>query len=119
MSPWANFDDCYPDHPKVIGLSDGAFRLHTSGIIYCSRYKTDGLIPKQQVSKLVPNYRAAHLKELTRGPKPLWTTDGTHYYIHDYLQWNRSKAEVEANKATKSAAGKKGAEARWGKKRGD
>lgn len=111
--PWANFDDCYPDHPKVIGLSDAAFRLHTSGVIYCARYKTDGFIPKPQVSKLVPAFRNATLNELTRAD--LWVTDGAGYYIHDYLEWNRSRAEIEAEKEAKSKAGKKGAKARWGK----
>lgn len=110
---WANFDDNYTDHPKVSALSDGAFRLHTSGIVYCARYLTDGLVPKQQVAKLTPNYRAAHLKELLKGPDPLWTTDGNHFYIHDYLEWNSSKAEIQALHEAKSKAGKKGAASRW------
>ena len=30
--PWANFDDQFPKHPKVLPLSDAAFRLHVSGV---------------------------------------------------------------------------------------
>lgn len=111
---WANVDDRFPDHPKVIGLSDGAFRLHVSGIVYCARYLTDGFIPKPQVGKLVPNYRSSYLAELTKAR--LWTSDGGGYVIHDYLQWNRSRAEVEEEKLAKSKAGKAGAEARWGRR---
>ncbi len=35
------------------------------------------------------------------------------YHIHDYLQWNRSRADVLAERDRKSKAGRKGAEKRW------
>lgn len=108
---WANFDDCYPDHPKVVGLSDGAFRLNTSAICYCARFQTDGFIPKPLASKLTPNFRNAHLGELTRAG--LWKAEGGGYWVHDYLQWNRSRAQIEEARLLKSMAGKKGAEKRW------
>lgn len=111
---WANFDDGYADHPKIIGLSDGAFRLHASSVLYCSRYLTDGFIPKPQVSKLIPTFRAAYVNELIKSG--LWVAEGGGYYVHDYLQWNRSKAEIEAVQAAKSKAGRKGAESRWQKR---
>lgn len=111
--PWANLDDNFPDHPKVAALSDGAFRLHTSGIVYCARYLTDGKVPKVQVPGLSPTYRPVHLRELVAAG--LWKAQGNHYIIHDYLQWNRSKAQVEAERDAKSRAGKKGAQNRWAK----
>lgn len=111
---WANFDDGYTDHPKVVGLSDGAFRLHTSGIIYCSRYLTNGFIPKPQVGRLTPNYRSSHVTELTKAG--LWSSSGGGFIIHDYLQWNRSREEIAAERQAKSKAGKAGAEARWGRR---
>lgn len=113
---WANFDDNFADHPKVLGLSDGAFRLHTSGILYCARYLTDGDVPQAQVPKLTPNYRPAHLKELvTEG---LWVKGTGHYNIHDYLDWNRSRAQVLSERARKSEAGKRGARKRWDNREG-
>jgi hypothetical protein len=35
------------------------------------------------------------------------------YEIHDFLEWNRSREQVEAERERKSKAGKKGAEKRW------
>lgn len=37
-----------------------------------------------------------------------------HWEIHDYYEWNRTTAELEALKAARSAAGRAGAAARWG-----
>lgn len=38
---WFHLDDNFPDHRKVAGLSDAAFRLHVAGLAYCSRGLTD------------------------------------------------------------------------------
>lgn len=112
---WANFDDNFADHPKVLALSDGAFRLHVSGILYCARYLTDGKVPKAKVSGLTPGYKAAHLRELTVAR--LWTAPVggpvTHYEIHDYLQWNRSRSSILTERERKAEAGRRGARRRW------
>jgi hypothetical protein len=111
---WANFDDQFPKHPKVIGLSDAAFRLHTSGICYCNQFLTDGLIAAEMVPLLVPRYRRKSLEELL---VQLWVPRGADYEIHDYLQWNRSRSQVISDRERlhkkRSEAGKKGAAARW------
>lgn len=110
--PWANFDDKFPRHPKVRPLSDGAFRLHTSAICHSSEWLLNGIIPADDVPDLMPKYRPAYLAALiARG---LWRDlgDGT-YEIHDYLDWNRSREQVESERERKRKGGKKGAEARW------
>lgn len=109
--PWANLDDQFPKHPKVVGLSDAAFRLHVSGICYCAQFLTDGAIDRDVVRLLVPRYKKAALDELiTKGQ---WIPTKTGFEVHDYLQWNRSREQVEAERERKSRAGKKGAEKRW------
>jgi hypothetical protein len=112
---WANFDDQFPSHPKVIGLSDAAFRLHTSGICYCAQFRTDGIIPAATVPTLVPRYRKRSLDELL--DRAIWVPRAGDYEIHDYLEWNRSRAEIEEDRTrlhkVRSEAGKKGARARW------
>lgn len=115
--PWANFDDQYPKHPKIVRLSDAAFRLHSCGICYCAQYLTDGLIDADAVPGLVPRFKRSALTELVE--RNLWIQHGQVYEIHDYLEWNRSKEQVveerERLRKQRSAAGKKGAEARWQK----
>lgn len=109
--PWANLDDQMPKHPKNIRLSDAAFRLHVSGICYCAQYLTDGRIDRDAVALLVPRFRRSALDELLAAP--IWLDRGDHYEIHDYLQWNRSSADVLAERERRSKAGRKGAEKRW------
>lgn len=109
--PWANLDDKFPAHPKVVRLSDAAFRLHVSGICYSAQHLTNGVVERDAVRLLVPRFRKAALDELLT--KEQWRAHPDGYEIHDYLQWNRSREQVEQERDRKSKAGKKGAEKRW------
>lgn len=109
--PWANLDDQFPKHPKTVKLSDAAFRLHVSGICYCAQFLTDGVVETEVVPLLKPRFKREQLDELLR--KGQWKKHSEGYEIHDYLQWNRSREQVEAERARKSRAGRKGAEKRW------
>ena len=113
--PFLTLDDGFPDHPKVDGLTDSAFRLHVSGLFYASKQLTDGHIPAHRVPRLVPRFRPRTAAELVE--RGLWVPTDDGYLIHDYLDWNRSRAQVETDrehkKAVRSAAGRKGAQARW------
>lgn len=115
--PWANFDDQYAEHPKNWELSDAGFRLHTAAILYSNRHRTDGDIPASKVRTLVPKYRPAALTELLA--EGHWIDMGDFYTIHDFLDWNRSREEVETSRMhlskVRSEAGKKGARVRWQK----
>lgn len=101
--PYLNTDDGFPDHEKVDPLSDGAYRLHSSGMHYCARKLTDGTIPSSRVARLTPNYKPSHLKELLTGR--LWHKGGEgcdtehcplgkagEYVVHDFLEWNKPRA---------------------------
>lgn len=108
--PWANLDDQYAEHPNNWDLSDLAFRLHTAAICYANKHLTDGAIPASKVRTLVPRFRASALAELLDGH---WIDKGDTYEIRDFLDWNRSRAQVDAERERKSQAGKKGADKRW------
>lgn len=111
---WVNLDDNFPDHPKVFALSDGAYRLHSSAICYCNRWLTDGIVPVDRLPRLMPKYRPAYLQELL--DRLLWTDigGGQAYEIHDYLDWNKSRADVEKRRAAREQGGRDGARKRWG-----
>ena len=108
---WAKLDDGFPEHPKVIGLSDAAFRTHVAAICYAARNLTDGHIP------------AAALLAVSRGkPKAVaelhaagvWHENGGEgYIIHDYLEYNPSKERVERERERKREGGREGARKRW------
>lgn len=94
--PYLNLDDGFADHPKVDGLSDAAFRLHVSGMCYCAKNTTDGRMPKDRPARLVPRFKPAALAELLE--KGMWKETARGYSIHDYLQWNKSKAWWDAKR---------------------
>lgn len=115
--PYLNTDDEFPEHPKVDVLGDGAFRLHVSGMHYCARKQTDGLIPLARIPRLKPDYKPSQLQELLRGG--LWHKGGEgcgtehcpvgrpgEYVVHDFLEWNKPAAwwaERRRNEAERKA----------------
>lgn len=94
--PYLNLDDNFADHPKVDGLSDGAFRLHTAALCFCAKNLTDGVIEKRRVTRLTPTYKATLLAELL--DSGLWMPHPAGYAIHDYLDWNKSKSWWDAKR---------------------
>jgi hypothetical protein len=90
---WIKIDDSFPNHPKVIGLSDRAFRTHITGLCYCGTYLTDGFIPYAAVNAIVkePEYKPTDELEAVG----LWKRTDDGFIIHDYLSHQTSKEEVE------------------------
>lgn len=103
---WVRLDDAFADHPKVDGLSDGAFRLLVSGFCHSGRHLTDGFIAADRVARLVPRFRKAHVDELVNGG--LWHEAEGGWVIHDWHDCNPSAAEVRTKREVRSAAGRLG-----------
>lgn len=109
--PWIRFEDNFPEHPKVLALSDAAFRLHVRAIGYASRYLTDGLISMTvlgAISKGRPGLRCS--EELVK--VGLWERADDGFCVHDYLCYQPSKAEVEATRKQRASAGRIGGKAK-------
>ncbi len=86
---WAKLDDAFADHPKVVGLSDAAFRLHVTAILYAARYETDGEIPGGVLGRM--GGAPASAEELADAG--LWDFTEGGYAIHDYLKYNPSREQ--------------------------
>ena len=106
--------DGMPDHPKVEGLSDAAFRLLVRVWCRCSIYRTDGLITEAWWAKQKPRARQELLD--AKLVEPTLVGDGV--IAHDYDQHQRTAAEIEQFKVRKAEAGAKGAHQKWHVKRG-
>lgn len=91
--PWIRFEDNFPEHPKVLGISDGAFRLHVRAIAYCSRHLTDGVVSPAAVRSLSGGRAARLTSELVSAR--MWTVTDHGWLIHDYLEYQPSRAETE------------------------
>jgi hypothetical protein len=107
---WVKIDDAFPDHPKVIGLSDRAFRLHIRGLCYCGKYLTDGFIPYAAINAIItePEYKPTDELE-TAG---LWIRGDKGFEIHDYLEHQSSKSEVTEKKESTRERAKRYREAK-------
>lgn len=100
--------DGMPDHPKIEGLSDAAFRLLIECWCWCSRNLTDGQLPKTSWEK---RGNARSRRELLDGG--LVHDKGSFFYMHDYLEHQRSADEVRLFKAKKGSSGTLGNHLRW------
>lgn len=107
---WAKLDDRFPTHPKVLGLSDRGFRSHVSALCYCAQHETDGLVPAAVARSLAPRRIVGEL--VAAG---LWERLEAGYRIHDFLDYNPSRAESEARREQRRAAGRSSATRRYRK----
>jgi hypothetical protein len=86
---WVRIHDGAMTHPKVIGLSDKAFRLWIWGLSYSQQHLTNGLIPRVAIPARVARATADLLAAR------LWDdTPAGGYQVHDYLDWNDSRDVV-------------------------
>lgn len=106
--------DGMPDHPKVDGLSDAAFRLLVTMWCWSSRHLTDGRVPgptwlKRGTAKARGELVATGLADLTE--------DGM-VQMHDYTDHQRTAEEVQALLDAKAKGGELGNHIRWHQQRG-
>jgi hypothetical protein len=109
------------EHPKIIGLTDAAFRAIFEATFYSRRMLSDGFLDERVVLR---RWGADVASELScndpekpswirvESPKPGWR-------IHDFEKHHPLRAEIDAKRAEVSAArsraGSKGAAKRWQK----
>jgi hypothetical protein len=120
--PWARFDDEILDNPKVADAGVLGWALYAAGVVYCARNLTDGHIPRSRLGALLDlsgvfvvteNWGGVPLR-VERGPAGapidsphpedvaehlvavgLWEPAPNGYRVHDYLDYNPSRDEVE------------------------
>jgi hypothetical protein len=117
---WARLDDAYCDHPKVLrawNRSPHAIGLHAMAITYCARHQTDGRIPIEWLEQKMPNKRDRTAALGVLVDCALLELHDGEYVVHDFLDYNASNEDIAAAtaelSAKRSAAGKRGARARW------
>lgn len=118
---WARRDDNSGEHPKVLALSDRAYRFWSESIVYSCQQLTDGRMGPQALGAVA---RLCHMN--SRGLRKvlmelctpvegfaagLFEKNGQTYLIHDFLVYNPSRAQVEQRKELRKKAGRKGGKA--------
>lgn len=103
---WSRIDHAFRDHPKIDGLSHGAFRLHWNAILYSGQHLTDGLVEPTRPARLMPGFKKSYVDELVAAG--LWDKHKAGWMIHDYLAFQQSAEDARARTEAKAAAGRAG-----------
>lgn len=94
---WARIDDAIIDHPKVLEAGEDARDLLIVSIIWCNKHLTDGRVPKAALGVL-SRKKSAEKTAAALVRVGLWHDEGDAWRLHDYLDWNPSREEVEAKR---------------------
>lgn len=112
---FARLDLDYADHPKIVALSDSAFRAHIEMILYARKYMTDGYIPNRVANRVGYESVSELLTNDEANPSLVKTEDGS-YYLHGYEDMNETKAEIESRTRRNAENGKRGGRPKGSKK---
>lgn len=99
-----------PEHPKVEELSDKAFRILVELWCYCGRNRTDGIVTEKRWK--ATGTSRARTELVKSGLVEVMGMGGV--LMHDYLDHQRSREEIDELSAKRTEAAKKAAAARWG-----
>jgi hypothetical protein len=89
-------DPAAPSNPKLVQASDKARWLWICGLCYSHQHKTNGVIPRKSLSALTQDRnRLRSVATLVR--LNLWVENESGWSIHDYLDYQQSKAAIEQN----------------------
>jgi hypothetical protein len=103
---WSKLDDGFWMNPKVIQAGNAGAGIFSRLLSYCGCYLTDGFIPPEVVELVVGSDKKA-LQTLERLMLVQRMESGA-FCIPDFLEHNRSKAQVEADRLQRKAAGARG-----------
>jgi len=95
---WVKLDDGFPEHPKVQEAGGDAAWLHVCALAYCNRNTTDGFIAFGVLARLSDRRTPRKLAECLVAAG-LWDAQEGGWTIHDYLEFQPSKAKVDAERA--------------------
>jgi hypothetical protein len=100
MSGWVRFENTTPEaidrktmHREMPSLSDKAFRLWFNATCFCSRAETDGRIPMDRALTLSATASKKVVQELLSAG--LFEIVDRTYVVHDYLDYNPTRARVQ------------------------
>lgn len=104
------------EHPKIIDISNDAFRALFEATFYARRMLTDGFLDERVVLR---RWGRAVADELSSNDpdRPSWIRVERGWLIHDWEKHHPMRADIEARRADVSEkrrqAGRKGAANRW------
>lgn len=96
---WLRIDDRVRTHPKIVQAGPAAAWFWFCGICYAREHLTDGFLPTGILPSLAPGVTAAGKLAKTLVACRLWHEVEGGYQIHDFTDWNPTRAEVMTKRA--------------------
>lgn len=97
MALWLKVSASIATHPKFLKVGPTAGWLWLAGVGYCRIGSTDGFIPAIVAPALLPGLKQPQKHIAALVGVGLWQPVSDGYHIHDYLDWNPSREEVEGH----------------------
>lgn len=97
----------FPDHPKILPLSDAAFRCLVEATLWSRKQMTDGMLARRYaVAKWGPDVLAELATNDPESPSLIESEEG--WMIHDFAEHQETRADIEARSERNKAAGRRG-----------
>lgn len=104
---YAKFTLSFPSHPKILILSDMAFRCIVEATLWSREQEKDGFLARRLA---LAKWPLEALQELCtnddENPSLIEREEG--WYIHDYAEHQETKADIEARRERNRTNGQKG-----------
>lgn len=103
---WVRIDDRLHSHPKFLrawALSRPSVGLELFALSHSAAYLTDGAVDPLLVDSLFQSRRQRDQAVAALVATGLWTPNGDGWQIHDFLEYNDSREQIEARRAADSA----------------
>jgi hypothetical protein len=97
VTTWIKLHDNFWRNPKVLAAGEDAGTLYIQGLCYCSDSLTDGEIPTAALRTLTIKKDARTLARILVR-EGLWAETSHGWAVHDYLEVQRSRAQIEAER---------------------
>lgn len=106
-TPWVRIAQSMPNHPKIMPLSDKAFRTLVEMICYSAQYELDGKLPAGLAERL---WNMDALDELMTNSStaPSLAKQDSMYVIHGYEDMQETSNEIAAKREILRENGRKG-----------
>lgn len=107
---WTRIDDKFLNNIKIRKVGALGMALYLAGLIHCNTNLTDGFIDDAALPLLYglsfQNAEDDYAKKLVKAG--LWHKVAGGYEVNDFLDFNRSKEQIETIKAKRAESGSKG-----------
>lgn len=95
---WIKLDDGFFRNQKAVAAGLHGRALYMAGLCWISANGTDGRIPKHLVQLLTAEAGAKAGTDKVLVSVGLWDVDGDHFVVKDYLEWQRSREQIDAER---------------------